>query len=57
MNLADEPSRDEFGLLRELGSEAFDVRWPDMDSSWAGAFERILDANAGRFFEIEIPEG
>ena len=42
-NLADEPSRDEFGLLHEMGSTWFDVVWPDMESSWAGVFESILD--------------
>ena len=42
-NLADQPSRGELELLSELGSTAFEARWPDMDASWASAFTRIFD--------------
>ena len=44
-NIADQPSRGEMSLLRELGSVSFDagLRWPDMSDSWSGAFERIFD--------------
>ena len=42
-NLADMPSRGDLSLLDELGSTAFDVRWPELASGWAGAFDAIFD--------------
>ena len=42
-NLADQPSRDELDLLDELGSTAFEARWPDMDASWEAAFTQIFN--------------
>jgi len=42
-NLAAQPSRGEFSLLRELGSTEFAVRWPDLDSAWAQVYDDIFD--------------
>ena len=38
-NLADQPSRGEFDLLRELGSESFELDWPDATDSWLEAVD------------------
>ena len=40
-NIADLPSRGEFSLLQELGSEKFDVKWPPVGAEWLAAFEEV----------------
>jgi hypothetical protein len=40
-NIADLPSRGEFSLLQELGSEKFDVKWPLVGAEWLAAFEEV----------------
>ena len=47
-NIADQPSRDEFALLLEMGSTSFssELRWPDIAPAWTGVFDRIFDAYA-----------
>ena len=47
-NLADQPSRDDFALLAELGSTSFATVWPDVGAGWHDAFEHIFDKFAPR---------
>ena len=47
-NIADQPSRDEFALLRELGAVYFEVGWPPIGGEWSQVFKDVFRSLAPR---------
>ena len=55
-NIADQPSRDEFALLLEMGSASFSpsLVWPDLAPAWTGVFDRIFDTYSPKPTRAEL---
>ena len=41
-NIADMPSRGDFALLNELGSERFEITLPEVGGDWQQVYQRIF---------------